>query len=198
VIEQETLLIQNALQGDDHAFGLLVDAYQKPVFSLCYRMLGNCDDAEDASQESFIKAYQHLRRYDRNRSFATWLLSITAHHCIDLLRKRHLPTVSTDVLPAEVTPDRNAPNPEREQRDREKDEMIQSLLKELTPPDRAAVVLRYWYDYSEVEIGEALNLTVSAVKSRLYRSRKTLAKAWTTLEKVHSVTERKPHESSAI
>jgi len=198
VIDQEALWIEKALQGDDNAFGNLVEKYQKPVFSLCYRMLGNSNDAEDAAQESFIRAYRYLKKYDLNRSFATWLLSIASHYCIDRMRKRRLNTVSTDVLPAEIIPDRNAPNPEKEYRDQEKEVSIQNLMRDLKPIDRAAIILRYWHDYSEVEIAEALDLTVSAVKSRLYRSRRSLADAWLTLKDNAPVNERRPHESPAF
>ena len=196
--EQETLWIEQARQGDDRAFGCLVESYQKPVFSLCYRMLGNSRDAEDAAQESFIRAYRYLNKYDPNRSFATWLLSIASHYCIDRMRKRRLQTVSTDVLPPEVVPDRNAPNPEKVFRDEEKELAIQRLLKDLKPTDRAAIILRYWHEYSEKEIAEALDLTVSAVKSRLYRSRQSLADAWIEHEQSTPVRERRPYESPAF
>ena len=196
--EQEALWIQQALKGNDQAFGCLVEEYQKPVFSLCYRMLGNSRDAEDASQESFIRAYRHLKRYDPNRSFATWLLSIAAHYCIDRTRKRRLPTISTDVIPAEIVADRNAPNPEKEFRQQEKELLIQNIMDDLKPTDRAAIILRYWHDYSEVEIAEALDLTVSAVKSRLYRARRSLAEAWLEIEKSKTVNERRTHESPAF
>lgn len=196
--EQEALWISKALKGDDAAFGNLVEKYQKPVFSLCYRMLGNSNDAEDAAQESFIRAFDHLKRYDPNRSFATWLLSIASHYCIDRMRKRKLDTVSTDVLPAEIVPDRNAPNPEKEYRAREKEALIQDLMKDLKPTDRAAIILRYWHEYSEVEIAETLNLSVSAVKSRLFRSRQALANSWLAAEKALPLNERRPHESPAF
>lgn len=196
--EQEALWISKALKGDDAAFGNLVEKYQKPVFSLCYRMLGNSNDAEDAAQESFIRAFRHLKRYDPNRSFATWLLSIASHYCIDRMRKRKLDTVSTDVLPAEVVPDRNAPNPEKEYRDREKEALIQDLMEDLKPTDRAAIILRYWHECSEVEIAETLNLSVSAVKSRLFRSRQTLANSWLAAENALPLNERRPHESPAF
>ena len=196
--EQEALWIQEALKGDDRAFGNLVEIYQKPVFSLCYRMLGNSRDAEDASQESFIRAYRYLKRYDPNRSFATWLLSIAAHYCIDRTRKKRLPTISTDVIPAEIVADHNAPNPEKEFRGREKELLIQNIMNELKPTDRAAVILRYWHDYSEVEIADALDLTVSAVKSRLYRARRSLAEAWLEKEVSKPLNERRAHESPAF
>ena len=196
--EQETLWIEQARQGDDHAFGCLVESYQRPVFSLCYRMLGNSRDAEDAAQESFIRAYRYLNKYDPTRSFATWLLSIASHYCIDRMRKRRLQTVSTDVLPPEVVPDRNAPNPEKVFRDEEKELAIQRLLNDLKPTDRAAIILRYWHEYSEKEIAEALDITVSAVKSRLYRSRQSLADTWIEHEQSTPVRERRPYESPAF
>jgi len=196
-VNEETRCIKQAIQGDDHAFGILVDQYQKPVFSLCYRMLGNAKDAEDAAQESFIRAYRHLKKYDQTRSFATWLLSIASHYCIDRMRKRRLATVSMESIPAEVVADRNAPNPEKELRVNEQEALIQYLLDDLKPTDRAAVVLRYWYEYSEEEIAETLDLTVSAVKSRLYRSRRSLADAWLSAEK-NTITERRHHESPAF
>jgi RNA polymerase sigma-70 factor (ECF subfamily) len=196
--EQEALRIKMAQHGDDSAFENLVESYQKPVFSLCYRMLGNVNDAEDAAQESFIRAYRHIKRYDPDRPFATWLLSIAAHYCIDSTRKRRLPTISTDALPAEIIPDRSMPNPERKLHSQEKEERIQNLMKALKPTDRAAVVLRYWHEYSELEIAETLDLSVSAVKSRLYRARKSLADAWLSSEEAIAVNERRPHESPAF
>ena len=87
--ENESEWLDGAIEGDDDAFAQLVELYQKPVYNLCYRMLGTPGDAEDAAQEAFLRAYKNLRRYDRNRSFATWLLSIASHYCIDQLRKRH-------------------------------------------------------------------------------------------------------------
>lgn len=196
--EQEALWIEAARNGDDLAFGQLVECYQKPVFSLCYRMLGNSNDAEDAAQEAFIRAYRYLKRYDPSRSFATWLLSIASHYCIDRMRKRQLPTVSTDSLPADIVPDRNTPDPEREYQLQEKELVIENLLNKLKPVDRAAIVLRYWHQYSEVEIAESLDLSVSAVKSRLFRARQTLAELWTSAEAASFISERKPHESPAF
>ena len=82
-MNKEIAWVDAAVAGDTRAFDRLVERYQKPVFSLAFRMLGNRDEAEDAAQEAFLKAYRALGSYDRRRSFSTWLLSITAHHCID-------------------------------------------------------------------------------------------------------------------
>lgn len=196
--ENEALWIREAIQGDDDAFGFLVDQYQRPVYSLCYRMLGNSKDAEDAAQESFIRAYYNLKKYDPNRSFATWLLSISSHYCIDQYRKRQLPTVSVEALPAEIIPDRNIPNPETELSQSERERQVQNLMMELKPVDRVAMVMRYWHQCSEVEIAEALDLTVSAVKSRLYRSRQAFAESWLAMENETAQGQRRPYESPAL
>lgn len=198
MIDNESIWIEKAIQGDENAFALLVDRYQKPVFALCYRMLGNSNDAEDAAQESFIRAYMHLKKFDLNRSFITWLLSIASHHCIDRLRKRQLTTISMDALPDEIIPDSKIPNPEAISQRTEREIRIQNMLMELKPIDRAVIVLRYWHNYSEEEIAHALELTVSAVKSRLYRSRQSLAQLWLSLEHDAKLTERRPYESPAL
>ncbi len=197
--EAETLLVSKARQGDDEAFTQLVEAYQIPVYRLCYRMLGgNVHDAEDAAQETFLRAYKALRRYDSKRSFATWLLSIAAHHCIDLTRKRRMKLVSLETFTGQTIPD-TAPLPEKVAFQNERQREVQSLLEALNPTDRAAVVLYYWYDYSYQEIAETLSLTVSAVKSRLHRARRHLAEAWQEQRQEHPLPmEAHPHESPAL
>lgn len=173
----ESEWLQAAIQGSDEAFTQLVETYQKPVYNLCYRMLGDALEAEDAAQESFWRAYQGLKKYDPQRPFITWLLSIAAHYCIDQQRRRRLPLVSVEVLPEETVPDAT-PNPERVVSQRLEDKRLRALLAALPPQDRAALVLRYWYDLSDEEIGQMLGMTVSAIKSRLFRARKQLAVSW--------------------
>jgi len=108
----EVYWLEQALHGDADGFMHLIELYQKPVYNLCYRMLGNREDAEDAAQETFLRAYHHLQKYDRNRAFATWLLSIAAHHCIDQLRKNRVHLVSIEDLGLGDISD-PLPNPER-------------------------------------------------------------------------------------
>ena len=195
----ETTWINQARQGDDEAFTHLVETYHKPVYNLCYRMLGEPEAAEDAAQETFLKVYQNLARYDRERSFATWLLSIAAHHCIDRLRRRRFNSVSIDEDEEGQTdiPDRFAPDPESETAKRQEGERLHNCLQSLDPIDRAAVIMRYWQDCSEVEIAQALKLTVPAVKSRLHRARRALADLWEE-KPAHLRTERKPNGSPAF
>jgi RNA polymerase sigma-70 factor, ECF subfamily len=173
----EAKWLELALHGDEDGFCRLMELYQKPVFNLCYRMTGDPQEAEDAAQETFLRAYQNLKRYDPQRSFATWLLSIAAHYCIDQIRRRKALVTPLDELPEETIPDAD-PGPEKQATRLEEQRMLRSLLDQLGPQDRAAVVLRYWYDLSDEEIGHTLSLTVSAVKSRLHRARRELAKLW--------------------
>jgi len=198
-VTDELAWIVQAQQGDDEAFTMLVETYQKPVYNLCYRMLGEPEAAEDAAQDTFLKAYQNLNRYDRERPFATWLLSIAAHHCIDKLRRRRFISFSIDEDEEGQTelPDRSAPDPETEAEKKQMREHLQGLLQKLDPVDRAAVVMRYWNDASEVEIAQALKLTVPAVKSRLHRARRALAELWEK-EPARVRAERKPYGSPAF
>jgi len=170
----ETEILQKALQKDDGAFAELVEKYQSPVYNLCFRMLGSEVEAEDAAQETFWRAYQALNRYDPNRSFITWLLSIAAHLCIDQQRKRKVTIIEMDEYEDFDIADRS-PQPEARVIHRQEEEIIARSLNQLSDLDRAAVILRYWQGFSEEEIASSLSLTISAVKSRLHRARLQLA-----------------------
>lgn len=195
MINHEMDMLIRAQNGDEEAFTSLVLQYQNPVYNLCYRMLGNAQEAEDAAQETFWRAFQAIRRYDRNRSFATWLLSIAAHYCIDQQRKKRITTMEIEDWMEEVIPDHN-PEPEKQVRENEERQFIQLLLSTLNPQDRAAVILRYWYECSEEEISQVLQLSVSAVKSRLHRARLRLAQQYQSQH--YAITERIPDESPAF
>ena len=191
---EETLWLEKAQQGDRQSFSYLVEAYQTPVYNLCYRMLGSAADAEDAAQEVFIRAYKAIKRYDPSRKFSTWILSITSNYCIDQYRRRKLPTFSYDELPEPDIPDRQ-PAIETNLTNMEDSQHIQAMLEHLSPVDRAAVILLYWYEYSYDEIAAELNLSVSAVKSRLHRARRDLALLWSQAQAEMPISERKHYES---
>jgi RNA polymerase sigma-70 factor (ECF subfamily) len=200
-VTDEKAWVLQAQQGSDEAFTNLVETYQKPVYNLCYRMVGEPEEAEDAAQETFLRAYQNLHRYDPSRSFGTWILSIAAHYCIDRLRKRKFAMFSMDAENEDGSsfelPDPASPDPEVESVKQEERDRLHLLLKDLDATDRAAVIMRYWYDFSEVEIAKSLKLTVSAVKSRLHRSRRALAGMWQE-ETSRARTERRVYESPAF
>ena len=198
-MNEEQAWILQAQNGSDEAFTYLVETYQTPVYNLCYRMLGHAESAEDAAQETLLRAYQHLHRYDPKRPFATWLLSIAAHYCIDRLRRKKLPSFSIDEDEENTfsIPDTDALQPEKETLLGEHRERVHALLGELETTDRAAIVMRYWYEFSENEIADALNLTVSAVKSRLHRARKKLGTLWQE-SSTPAPVERRPYETPAF
>ena len=181
--DDEREWITAAKEGDADAFGQLVERYQTPVYNLCYRMLGNHGDAEDASQEAFMKAYRALSDYDPRRAFKSWLLKIASNHSIDQLRRRRFEWVSLDALFGRTDLQPNSPEMAAEIKGERK--AVQAALKGLRDTDRAVVVLRYWYDLSYDEIAETMSLTSSAVKSRLHRARQELLRIW-TVEKAAS------------
>lgn len=167
--------VEAALEGDQDAFAELVYTYQDAVYNLCYRMLSDRSEAEDAAQEAFLRAYLNLQRYDPARSFKTWLLTIASNHCIDRIRRRRLTWLSIDDPLPNLSLSSDEPEPEVASIMREQSQAIQAVLDELSPDYRAAVVLRYWYDYSYTEIADILDTTESAIKSRLFRARQILS-----------------------
>ena len=174
--DNERIFIDAAADGDDDAFSEIVERYQKPVYNLCYRLLGNHGDAEDASQEAFMKAYRGLKKYDLQRPFMSWMLAIAYNQCMYQLRRRRISWVGLEALFNRS--DQQSPSAEVAV-DAGEAESVQKALSALSAKDRAAVVLKYWCDYSYDEIAETLNLTNSAVKSRLHRARRELVDIWT-------------------
>jgi len=176
-LDAEKVWLEQARKGDQVAFGHLVEAYQGPVFNLAYRMLGNAREAEEAAQEAFIRAYTRLHTYDPAHKFSTWMLSITSNYCIDLIRKRRALLLSLDepLPPHPALMSDKTQGPEAQSVISEEQALVQSLLDELQPDYRQAVVLRYWYELSYEEIAEVMDTTVSAIKSRLFRARRQLA-----------------------
>ncbi len=200
----EAQWIAEAINGDKDAFGKLVEKYQRPVFSVCYRMLGTPTAAEDAAQEAFIRAYKALDRYDPTRSFATWLLSIASNYSIDQLRKKKVTILSMDNEKyGWMAPPDPGPSPEKSAIEKEKGALVQAILADLPGIDRAAVILQFWHDYSYDEIAETLGLSSSAVKSRLFRARRLMAEKWQEMQLIsvptqNSTVKRIAHETSTI
>ena len=188
--------VLQAQKGDPQAFTHLVEAYQKPVYNLCYRMLGNAEDAEDSAQETFLRAYRSMKRYDSSRPFSTWLLYIAAHHCIDQIRRRRMAIVSIEDLPVPDVPD-PSPGLETSLGKSQERERLREVLDTLDPVERAAVVMYYWYDFSYEEICQSLSLTISALKSRMHRARRSMAQEWNK-RTVEVPEERVPYESPSL
>jgi len=170
---EDKLLVRRVLAGEQQAFATLLERYRAAVYNLCYRMLNNGSDAEDAGQEAFLRAYTQMHTYQPDRRFATWLLSIAAHLCIDTLRRRRRPIIALDAI--ELWKKSDEPEPEEAALDVEMREEVRELLDHLPEKYRLVTVLRYWHDLSYAEIAEVTDLSESAVKTQLHRARKMLA-----------------------
>jgi RNA polymerase sigma-70 factor, ECF subfamily len=169
-------IIELARRGDTNAFARIVQRYQTPVYNLAYRMLGDPAEAEDAAQETFLRAYAQFRRYRADRKFASWLLSIAAHYCIDRLRRRKFQWLSLDTENVQESLPTCAPGPEEMAFEHEREAEIQQLLQRLPPASRAIVALKYWNDLSMEEIAQVTGDSVSNVKVKLFRARQAMAR----------------------
>src|SRR5512136_1330968 len=168
-MDEERAWIEGALKGDQAAFGRLVQAYERPVYNLTYRLLHDAVEAEDAAQETFLRAYDKLATYQPERKFVNWLLSIASHYCIDRLRRRsRAPQLSLDdALPLESFASEVA-QPDQLLNKKQEQELVRQVLGLLPPDYRAAIILRYWYDMSYEEIASTTGSSESAIKSRLH------------------------------
>jgi len=170
-------LVSLTLGGQQDAFAILVERYKDAVQNLAYRMLSNVTEAEDVTQEVFVRAYTQLATYKPAHKFSTWLLSIASHLAIDQLRRRRFLALPLEDVPfLEWITDLGA-GPEQAALNGEQQDEIQAYLDRLHSKYRAVIVLRYWYDLSYEEIATALNLTPALVKARLHRARELLARA---------------------
>ena len=174
-MQDELVLIKRTRAGDQQAFARLVEQYQSQVYNLCYRMLGNAADAEEAAQETFLRAFSRLKTYDESRKFSSWLLSIGSHYCIDRLRRRRFTWTDIDDLAPKLESPRHDDRPEQAYLQTEMADEVQRMLGKLSPLYRTVLILRYWQHASYEEMGEILEISESAVKSRLHRARKAMA-----------------------
>jgi RNA polymerase sigma-70 factor (ECF subfamily) len=170
-------LVSLTLTGQQDSFAILVERYKDAVQNLAYRMLSNVTEAEDVTQEVFVRAYTQLATYKPAHKFSTWLLSIASHLAIDQLRRRRFLALPLEDVPfLEWITDLGA-GPEQSALNGEQQDEIQAYLGRLHSKYRAVIVLRYWYDLSYEEIATALDLTPALVKARLHRARELLARA---------------------
>jgi RNA polymerase sigma-70 factor, ECF subfamily len=170
-------VLSRARRGDGEAFRLLVEQHGKGAFGLAFRLTGNAQDAEEVVQESFLKAYRQLERFEARSNFSTWLHRIVVNCSMDVLRVRqsrrareHVSEVDdvAEWLPA------LEPCPEQLARSAEIERRIESSMDELTPQERAAFTLRHREGRSIEEIGRTLGLQTSAAKHAVFRAVKKL------------------------
>jgi RNA polymerase sigma-70 factor (ECF subfamily) len=178
----EARLAQLALKGDQRAFAEIVDMYQERLYHMAYRMLYNRQEAEDVVQDTFLRVYRNLERYDDSMKFSTWIYRIATNLCIDRLRKRK-PVYSLDAESADhegldgyamIPSDDRTPESELLLSDTQR--IIHQAIETLPAKYKTVMVLRYLQDMSLQEIGDVLDMPVTTVKTRVHRGREFLRK----------------------
>jgi RNA polymerase sigma-70 factor (ECF subfamily) len=170
-------VIQRCLQGDQSAWDLIVRQHWRKVFNVAYKFVGKHDEAEDLTQDIFIKVFKSLDSFDRRANFQTWLISISRNLCIDHYRsvRKERETIDRNVDAGELKPIAPQPHPILGVEQRDRVELLREALKALGPTLRTAVVMRDLQEMSYAEIAEALDLPEGTVKSRINRGRSELA-----------------------
>jgi len=165
--EQFTLLLERAKAGDISAFERIVVRYERRVLSLAWRLLGRPEDAQDASQEVFLRAFRFLHRFDQRRPFEPWLMKMTVNVCHDLGRKR------MQQPPGVVDPERvvRGGSPYDDLHSSERKAMLYKALQELPEKERAAIVLRDIEGFSTAEVAEILGSSEATVRSQVSTAR---------------------------
>lgn len=169
-------LVRQCLQGDNAGFDALVQSYQRQVYYFCYRMLGSEDDAADAAQETFLKAYRALESFREEAQFLSWLLKIASNTCIDKTRSRaRRPSVALEDMGEErleFTSD--APTPEESTLQGESDRSIREAVSRLPEKNKAALILFHFNGMSIKQISQALGRPENTIKSDLHIGREML------------------------
>ena len=185
-MEQEPELLNRCLAGEDSAWEALLKAYTRKIYNLCYRFTGRAEEAEDVTQEVFIKVFQTLKTYQAAQgSFATWLNRVARNHLVDHYRRARKDRV-TSSLEDELTEAEQKPSPHTEPtgqvESRERREVLQLALDKLSPDLREAVILRDLHDLDYEEIALVLKVPQGTVKSRINRGRLELGRVLKRME----------------
>jgi RNA polymerase sigma-70 factor (ECF subfamily) len=166
-------LVSRVRAGDQEAFATLVERHKRTVYNLGYRLLGNSQDADDAAQETFIRAYTRLATYTPDGRFGAWLSAICSHWCIDTMRarSRRVQTVALGKVPESDRFISQLEGPEEWALIRAGRDEVQGWLDALPPQYRTVLTLRYFQDLSYGEIAGVLGEPISTVRIRLFRAR---------------------------
>ena len=171
-------LIQQCLRGDQNAWELIVRQYWRKVFNIAYKFVGKHDEAEDLTQEIFIKIFRSLSTFDRRANFQTWLISVSRNLCIDHYRsvRKERETIDRQIDPNELTPASTEPGPIAALEQRDRVALLRQALAQLPDTLRTAVLMRDIQEMSYQEIADKLGLPEGTVKSRINRGRTELAR----------------------
>jgi len=181
----DAVAVARARAGDSDAFRVLVERHSRSLFRLAFRMTGNQQDAEDVVQESFLRAYKQLAKFDERASFGTWLYRIAANCSLDLVRSRkrrseHLAPQENAGSemddPVALLPSR-APTPDRLALSSEVGERVKQAMEELSPTERTAFVLRHFEGMCMEEVSRVLDCQPGAAKHSVFRAVQKLRRA---------------------
>jgi RNA polymerase sigma-70 factor (ECF subfamily) len=174
-------LVELAKSGDQKAYAELLGYYRDSLYFMLLKMVKNKDDAEDLTIEAFGKAFNNIESYSSNYAFSTWLFKIATNNGIDFLRSRksqrniisidRTDSDSDGSLGNKFSLVENEPNPEEKMIAGQKEKLLRTILKKLHPDYRRILTLRYFDEFSYLEIADELNIPIGTVKARLFRSR---------------------------
>jgi RNA polymerase sigma-70 factor (ECF subfamily) len=177
----DAAIIAQVRAGDSDAFRVLVERHSRNIFRLAYRMVGNEPDAEDVVQDTFLRAFRQIGRFESRANFGTWLYRIAVNCALDLLRQRPRQAVALEPEPDEREERAEDPNlaasPERLAFSAEVQLRVAAALSELSPAERAAFLLRHFEGHSIEEIGHVLGLRTSATKHTVFRAVRKMREA---------------------
>lgn len=183
-MDASDLVVVGRVKGGDHeAFRALVERHSRSVFRLAYRLTGHEQDAEDVVQETFLRAFREIRRFESRSSFATWLYRIAVNCSHDLLRQRPRAGTRPSLddpdggAPADIADTSPAADPLRELASRRIDERVRAAMSELSAQERSAFVMRHFEGLSIEDIGRVLDLRTSAAKHSVFRAVQKLRRA---------------------
>lgn len=171
-------LVQKTLDGDMDSFSVLVERYQKQIYSLTYRLTNDPEDARDLAQEVFIHIYKVLGKYDQERKFFSWMYKVATNVCYNALRRgKSEHSVNLDKV-IEIMPlvGNDEAQPEEYYARRETQEIVRKAVAELPDKYRLPLVLRYLEEFTYKEIAEYMDLPVTTIETRLYRGKALLQK----------------------
>ncbi|MFO8235427.1 MAG: sigma-70 family RNA polymerase sigma factor [Bacteroidales bacterium] len=169
--------IERILNGDKSSFALLVERYKEMVFTIAFRMMKNREQAEEIGQDAFLKIYRSLKQFRRQSKFSTWLYKIVYNECISELRKKKLPVNSIDDETSQTKDIEDTINKAEGLENDDRKYYIEKALSYLNEDDRMIITLFYHESMSTEEIAQIMDLSVSNVKVKLYRSRNKLHEA---------------------
>lgn len=167
--------IDKVLQGETNAFAVLVDRYKNMIFTLAVQMVKNREEAEEVSQDTFIKIYNSLSKFKGDSKFSTWVYKVTYNTCLDRLKKNKKEdlNISIDEFSAHLI--KTMDNALSALEDKERKQTIQNCLNLLPRDENVLLTLFYFEDQSLEEIGKVMGITANNVKVKLFRSRQKLA-----------------------